>query len=213
MALRRRIFAWAYDRQTAAIERAGLAAVRRELLADLDGAVLEVGGGTGANLEHYGDGVRSLTVTEPDPHMLRRLVARAGARVPRATVVQAPAQDLPFDDASFDAVVSTLVLCGVGDQRDALAEVRRVLRPGGSLVLVEHVRSDTPGLARTQDRLNPVNRFLVGCECNRSTLRALEDAGFDVDRVVPTSMPGVPRYLRPAIVGTAVAPATASPDR
>jgi ubiquinone/menaquinone biosynthesis C-methylase UbiE len=202
MSLRWTIFAPAYDRMARKGEEAGLGAMREDLLADAEGSVLEIGGGTGANLRYY-DGVGSLVVTEPEPAMLRRLKAKAREQAPAAECVQAPAEALPFEDATFDIVVSTLVLCGV-DQERALGEVRRVLRPGGRLLFLEHVRSDDPALARFQDRMNWLNRFVVGCECNRQTLSAIEGAGFTISRLERATMPDAPKFVRPLIVGAAV---------
>jgi len=124
-------------------------------------------------------------------------------RAPHATVLRAPAEDLPFDDGSFDTVVSTLVLCGVSDQPRALREVRRVLRPGGRLIFVEHVRSDDPKLARWQDRMNGLNRFMACCECNRPTLDSMKEAGFRIDEVEHSKLQKVPPFVRPLIAGTA----------
>ena len=90
-----------------------------------------------------------------------------------------PAEDLPFEDATFDVAVSTLVLCGVDDQPRALRELRRVLRPGGQLLFIEHVRSGDTRLARSQDRMNGINRFVVGCDCNRPTLDSIREAGLN----------------------------------
>ena len=203
MSLRWTILAPLYDRMSRKSEEAGLGAMRKSLLADAEGRVLEIGGGTGANLRYY-DGLDSIVVTEPEPAMLRRLRDRVREQATPAEVVQAPAEALPFQDASFDTVVSTLVLCGV-DQERSLGEVRRVLRPGGRLLFLEHVRSDDPALARFQDRLNRLNRFLVGCECNRQTLRAIEAAGFTISRAEQTTMPEAPKFVRPAVVGAAIA--------
>ena len=202
MSLRWTILAVGYDRMSHKSEEAGLGAMRKNLVADAEGRVLEIGGGTGANLPYY-DGLDSLVVTEPEPAMLRRLQDRARERAPQAEVVQAPAEDLPFDDASFDTVVSTLVLCGA-DQQRSLGEVRRVLRPGGRLLFLEHVRSDESSLARFQDRMNRLNRFVVGCECNRQTLSTIEAAGFRVSQLERTEMPKAPKFVRPLIVGAAV---------
>jgi ubiquinone/menaquinone biosynthesis C-methylase UbiE len=116
MSLRTKFFALTYDRQIAKTERAGLRALRERLLAGASGDVLEIGAGTGANLLCYGPAVRSLTITEPEPPMLRHLERNVRAYHPGAKVLRAPAEDLPFDDDSFDAAVSTLVLCGVDDQ-------------------------------------------------------------------------------------------------
>jgi ubiquinone/menaquinone biosynthesis C-methylase UbiE len=197
------LFAATYDRMSAGGEEAGLADRRRQLLSGATGRVLEIGGGTGANLQHYGPEIEALTVTEPEPPMLKRLEKKARVEAPNATIVRAPAEDLPFEDGSFDTAVSTLVLCGVDDQRRALQELRRVLRPGGRLLFIEHVRSDDADLARFQDRMNRVNRFVVGCDCNRKTLDAIEAAGFDVTEVEHTELPKSPRFVRPLIVGAA----------
>src|SRR5438105_4306270 len=115
MSLRKSLFALMYDRMSRKTEEAGLRTLRQVLLADAGGRVLEIGGGTGANLPFYEGKVESLVLTEPEPAMLRRLQSKARQQAPRAEVVQAPAEDLPFADGTFDTVVSTLVLCGVGD--------------------------------------------------------------------------------------------------
>jgi ubiquinone/menaquinone biosynthesis C-methylase UbiE len=205
--LRSRIFAALYDRMSAGSERAGLAELRQRLLGGASGRVLEIGAGTGANLPYYGQGVESLTIAEPEPPMLRRLEQRRRKEGAQAEVVQAPAEDLPFEDDTFDTAVSTLVLCGVDDQARALHELRRVLRPGGRLVFIEHVRSDVPSLARWQDRLNGLNRLVSCCDCNRDTLSAVKAAGFEVEELQRTELPKAPPFVRPLIVGTATAPA------
>src|SRR3984885_13410169 len=209
MSLRSKFFALTYDRQMAKAEQAGLHAMRERLLAGASGDVIEIGGGTGLNLPCYGPDVRSLTITEPEPPMLRRLERRVHEQRPSATVLRAPAEDLPFEDHSFDVAVSTLVLCGVDDQPRALRELRRVLRPGGRLLFIEHVRSDDPATARLQDRLNWLNRLVVCCDCNRPTLDSIRAAGFTVAQVEHTALPKAPPFVRPAILGTAAAPAAA----
>lgn len=211
MTIRSRFFAMTYDRQMAKTEKAGLAALREGLLAGAAGQVLEIGGGTGTNLRCYGPAVNSLTMTEPQPPMLRRLQRRAREHARAVRVLRAPAEDLPFDDHTFDTVVSTLVLCGVDDQPRALRELRRVLRPGGQLLFIEHVRSDDPGRARLQDRMNWLNRLVVCCDCNRPTLRSIQEAGFTVTQVEHTALPKAPNFVSPAIMGRATAPAPAPP--
>jgi ubiquinone/menaquinone biosynthesis C-methylase UbiE len=206
MSLRGKFFAMTYDRQIAKTEQAGLRALRQQLLADAAGDVLEIGGGTGANLRFYGAEVRSLTITEPEAPMLRRLERRARELAPHAMVLRAPAEDLPFDDDNFDVVVSTLVLCGVSDQPRALRQLQRVLRPGGALLFIEHVRSDDAKLAHRQDRMNPINRFVVCCDCNRPTLATIQQAGFTVTQIEHRTMPKVPSFVSPLIVGRATAP-------
>jgi SAM-dependent methyltransferase len=209
MSLRTKFFAMTYDRQIAKVDKAGLRAMRERLLAGASGDVLEIGGGTGANLPCYGPAVRSLMITEPQPPMLRRLEGNVRARRPDAKVLRAPAEDLPFDDDSFDVAVSTLVLCGVDDQPRALRELRRVLRPGGTLLFIEHVRSADPGTSRLQDRMNWLNRLVVCCDCNRPTLDTIRGVGFTVAQVEDTVLPKAPPFARPAILGSATAPATA----
>jgi len=205
MGLRRRFIALTYDRQLAKIEQAGLGELRQTLLADASGRVLEVGGGTGANLPFYGPHVESLTITEPEPSMFRRLEPRVREQSPDTKVLRAPAEDLPFEDNTFDVAVSTLVLCGVDNQARALGELRRVLRPGGQLIFIEHVRSDEPGLARWQDRLNGLIRLVACCDCNRRTLDSIKAEGFEVTKVDHTELKKVPPFVRPLVVGTATA--------
>jgi ubiquinone/menaquinone biosynthesis C-methylase UbiE len=205
MTLRSRFFAVTYDRQIAKVEQAGLRAYRTTVLAEASGRVLEIGAGTGSNLPFYGSGVESLTMTEPDEPMLRRLERKVRAQTLEVTILRAPAEDLPFDDDTFDTVVSTLVLCGVDDQPRALRELRRVLRPGGRLLFIEHVRSDDRKLSRRQDRINTVNRLMVGCECNRPTLDSLQREGFEVTKIEHSTMKKVPSWVSPLIVGNATA--------
>ena len=142
--------------------------------------------------------------------MLKRLRRRAQEVAPAAMVLRAPAEDLPFDDAAFDTVVSTLTLCSVDDQPRAVGELRRVLRPGGRLLFVEHLRSDDERTARMQDRLNWLNRLVVCCDCNRPTLDTLRAAGFTLDQVMRTELPAAPPFARPLAVGSAVVVAVAA---
>ena len=207
MSLRDSLFAMTYDRQIARAEEAGLRDMRKRLLAGAKGKVIEIGGGTGANLRWYGSEVESLTVTEPVTPMVRRLERHVAELGSSATVLRAPAEDLPFEAGAFDVAVSTLVLCGVDDQPRALRELRRVLRPGGTLLFFEHVRSDDPKRARQQDKLNWLNRIVVRCDCNRPTLDMMRQAGFTVAEVEHTELPKAPPFVRPAIVGTATSPA------
>ncbi|WP_051944476.1 class I SAM-dependent methyltransferase [Streptacidiphilus rugosus] len=207
MGVRSTLFAVTYDRLMAKSEEQGLRELRRRLIAEAGGRVLEIGGGTGANLALYGRGVESLTVTEPEPAMVRRLERHVQERGSNATVLRAPAEDLPFEDDSFDVVVSTLVLCGVSDQQRALRQLGRVLRPGGRLLFLEHMRSEDPKQARHQDRMNWLNRLMVCCECNRPTLDSVREAGFVVDHVEREVFPGAPSFIGQAVVGSATLPA------
>jgi ubiquinone/menaquinone biosynthesis C-methylase UbiE len=198
------VFAAMYDRITAGVEKAIVGPHRRELLARTHGRVLEIGGGTGANLPYYGDAVTELVVTEPEEPMAKRLEAKLSDYTRTVEVIRAPAEQLPFDDSSFDFVVSTLVLCTVSDPDKALAEVRRVLKPGGELIFLEHVRSDDPGLAKWQDRLNPVQRKIGhGCNCNRDTVANIEHAGFAVSDLEHDELRKAPPIIRPLVLGRA----------
>jgi ubiquinone/menaquinone biosynthesis C-methylase UbiE len=210
MSLRSKLFALTYDRQMAKVEKATLRALRESLLAAASGDVLEIGGGTGANLPYYRSEGGSLTITEPDTAMVRRLERRAREQAPQAKILRAPAEDLPFEDGTFDTVVSTMVLCGVSDQPRALRQLRRVLRPGGQLLFIEHVRSGDPWLARHQDRMNWMCQAVMRCDCNRPTLTSIEEGGFAVADIEHRTMAKAPSFVSPLIVGSATAPSGAA---
>jgi len=207
MSLRDSLFAMTYDRQVARVEEAGVRDMRKRLLSGVAGRVIEIGSGSGTNLPWYGSEVESLTLTEPVQPMFRKLERRVSEAGTKATVLRAPAEDLPFESGSFDVAVSTLVLCGVDDQPRALRELRRVLRPGGTLLFLEHVRAQDAAVARMQDRMNWLNKIVVRCDCNRPTLDTIRQAGFTVTKVEHTALPKTPPFISPAIVGTAKAPA------
>jgi len=207
MSLRDSLFAMTYDKQMGRTEEAGVRAMRERLLAGAKGRVIEIGSGTGANLPWYGPDVESLTMTEPSTPMVRRLERRLSELGSAGTVLRAPAEDLPFENATFDVAVSTLVLCGVDDQPRALRELRRVLRPGGTLLFLEHVRAEDAKRARQQDKMNWLNRIVVRCDCNRPTLDTISQAGFAVTAVEHTALPKTPPFVSPAVIGSATAPA------
>ena len=199
------LFAALYDRFTAGAEAAGLSKRREQLLAAASGRVLEIGAGTGANLAFYSDAVQTLTLAEPERPMATRLAKRVAGQQRPVEIVGAAAERLPFPDGSFDSVVSTLVLCTVADQSRALAEIRRVLAPRGRLLFLEHVRSDDPGVASWQDRLNGLNKIIShGCNCNRATVDAIRAAGFDIANMTRGEFPKAPPFVRPLVVGTAM---------
>jgi ubiquinone/menaquinone biosynthesis C-methylase UbiE len=197
------VFAALYDAVFWRAERKGLRAMRKDLLRQCRGDVLEIGAGTGLNVGHYDAGLARLVLTEPEPHMavkLRATVARARIA---AQVIEAPADSLPFPDASFDTVVSTLVLCTVPAPDAAIREVRRVLKPGGRLLFIEHVRSDSRRLARWQDRLRvPWSLFAYGCQCNRNTLETIQ-RGLTTEQVSRARLTGLTPLLRPLVRGQA----------
>ena len=199
MSVMGRIFAALYERTMKDTEEAGLRDHRRAIVGRATGRVLEVGAGTGLNLDHYGPEVTELVLTEPEEPMARRLRAKAT----RGEIVEAGADRLPFPDDSFDTVVSTLVLCTVPDLDRAIAEIRRVLKPDGRLLLIEHVRSQDPKSAKWQDRLTPVWSFVGhGCHPNRDTAAALTRAGFRLE-LESWTLPKAPPIVRPVIEGVA----------
>jgi ubiquinone/menaquinone biosynthesis C-methylase UbiE len=176
-----RVYAAVYEKMTGPLERAVLGERRAGLLNALDGQVLDVGAGTGANLPHY-QHASQVIAAEPDPAMRRRLTANAAtARVP-VEVTSDTAESLRHADASIDAVVFTLVLCSVANPDRALAEARRVLRPSGRLIVLEHVRG-SGSLAGWQDRLTPLWSLVnAGCHLGRDIAAAIERTGFTFER-------------------------------
>lgn len=198
-------FAALYDRCLKATEDAGLREMRRQLLAQASGRTIDIGSGTGANLELYPPQVSELAMAEPDPHMARQLRQKLGESDRGVEFVQAGAESLPLEDSSFDTAVFTLVLCTVPDPRAALVEVARVLKPGGRMLFLEHVRAQEPGLARWQDRLEKPWRFVGdGCHCNRDTVAAIEASPLTVEDVERGRLPKAPPITRPLARGSAV---------
>jgi ubiquinone/menaquinone biosynthesis C-methylase UbiE len=195
-----------YDGFMRKSEEACLRAWRKELLADLGGDVLEIGAGTGANLPYYPTSVRRLVLVEPDPFMARRLEARPERNArPEVEIVHASGDELPFTARSFDWVVCTLVLCSVPDVSKTLLEIRRVLRPDGRLVFLEHVAADgTPTRLAWQRRIEPFWKPLAGnCHLTRRADEALRDAGFIVEIAKRESMRKALPFLRPTVRGVA----------
>lgn len=202
-----RLIAAVYDRLTRASEEACLQAWRAELLRDLTGEVVEVGAGTGLNLPHYPAGVTRLVLSEPDAHMRARLVERMEAERPgRAEVVDADLEGLPMPDAGLDAVVGTLVLCSVPRLDRALAEIHRVLKPGGRFVFLEHVAAeDRPRRLKWQRRVEPFWKRISGnCHLTRRTEAAIRAAGFTILEIRRESMRKAWPLVRPTIRGVAV---------
>jgi ubiquinone/menaquinone biosynthesis C-methylase UbiE len=201
-------FAALYDRMIGATEEAGLREMRREVLARASGRTIDIGAGTGVNLDLYPTSVSELALAEPDPHMAKRLRHKLVESGREAELVEAPAEKLPFEDSSFDTAVFTLVLCTIPDPAAALAEAARVLRPGGKVLFIEHVRSEDPGLARWQDRLEKPWRFVGdGCHCNRDTVATIEASPLALEHVERGRMPKAPPLVRPLARGSASLPA------
>lgn len=203
MGLHSWLFAKVYDRITRSSEDAGVREWRRALLSKARGDVLEIGAGTGLNLSHYLPGLGRLVLTELEAPMLGQLRAKAGSRE-GVELQLAGADRLPFEDQSFDTVVSTLVLCSVPDPAAALRELRRVLRPDGRFLFVEHVGSDDPRVARLQRRVEPFWKwFARGCHLTRDTASLLAAAGFEVQERIDEPMPTAPRFVAPCLRGVA----------
>lgn len=197
-----RLMAALYDRMMAPTERAGLSDRRRRLLASATGRVLELGAGTGVNLGFYMS-AEVLTVVEPDRAMRAKLLAK----LPRAPVPvdirDGTIFDCRFDSALFDTVVMTLVLCTVDDPAATLVEVRRVLKPGGRLLFLEHV-AGTGMTKRVQQLVEPLwRRAAGGCRPDRDTVGAIRAAGFTIDDLERFRMPKAPLFVRPAVQGVA----------
>jgi SAM-dependent methyltransferase len=199
-----RLFSATYDRALRATEDGGLREMRRETLAAARGRTIDLGAGTGANLDLYPEAVDDLVLAEPDPHMVKQLrekLARSGLA---AELIEAPAERLPFEDSSFDTAVFTLVLCTVSDPQAALAEAARILKPNGKLLFVEHVRAEDAGLARWQDRLEgPWKLFADGCRCNRDTIANIEASPLTVEQVEHGKLPKAPPLVKPLVWGRA----------
>jgi ubiquinone/menaquinone biosynthesis C-methylase UbiE len=179
---------------------------RQKLLAPAEGRVLEVGAGTGFNLPHYPSTVTELVVTDRLDGMLSRARKRAAASGREIVAERVAGESLPYPDGSFDTVVASWVLCSVDQQDPVLGEFRRVLKPGGRYLFLEHVRSEDPGLARKQDRYEGLWKAVCfGCHCNRETLPRIE-AAFEVEEVERGEVPsGPPKIVRPYVLGRAVA--------
>jgi ubiquinone/menaquinone biosynthesis C-methylase UbiE len=206
-----RFLAALYDRMTASAEKAGLRKMRAGLLAEASGRTLELGAGTGLNLVHYSPKVTELVLAEPDRFMARRLRQRIASEPPSVEsvdVIETRAEELAFNDQSFDTVVGTLVLCTVEQPDRVLNEVARVLKPGGRYLFLEHVRSESPRLARWQDRLErPWGWMGGGCHPNRATGETLRGSQLEVERLDTDRFPKAPPLVRPLIRGAAKRPA------
>jgi ubiquinone/menaquinone biosynthesis C-methylase UbiE len=177
---------------------------RRRLLAGLAGQVLEVGAGNGLNFPHYPATVAEVLAIEPEPYLRRQALAAARQAPVPVRVVDGTAEALPIHDGAVDAVVASLVLCTVTDPGQALAETRRVLRPGGSLRFYEHVRAEEARLARWQDRLERPWGWLVGgCHPNRDTVAAITAGGLRLVQLDRFDLRAMPLLARPHVLGVA----------
>ena len=198
------IFAALYDIIQRRAEKKFFGAHRAHLAGSVRGRVLDVGAGTGINFGYYPPEAEIVGI-DPDPYMLRRAQARADSLGRPIKLLAEGAEQLPFQDASFDVAVATLVLCTISNPGGALGELRRVLRPSGQLRFLEHVRARTPGWQRFQDFLTPLwKRIGAGCHPNRDTVRAIERAGFRIEELHHCAHGPYP--VRPFARGVAVRP-------
>jgi ubiquinone/menaquinone biosynthesis C-methylase UbiE len=193
------------------LERAGIGVHRDRLLAGLAGDVVEVGAGNGLNFPHYPGTVNRVVAVEPEPD-LRGLAERAARSAPVVVeVVEGRAEALPFPDGSFDAAVACLVLCSVTDQSATLGEIRRVLRPGGTLRFFEHVQADGAGMRRVQRALDATIWPLMagGCHTSRDTAAAIAAAGFTITELDCFEFPEtrIPLPIQTHVLGQADCPA------
>ena len=200
------IFARLYPRIAHAAERGGGAEHRRTLLEGLTGRVIEVGAGHGPNFPYYSEGVTEVLAVEPEPYLRELAVHDAPSAPVPIKISDGIAEALPVANDEFDVAVVSLVLCSVADQRQALSEIARVLRPGGELRFYEHVISNRPGMARVQRALDATFYPLVsgGCHCARDTGAAIAEAGFEIqrqERIAFKPSPVVPAI--PHILGAA----------
>lgn len=207
--VRHPLFARFYHRMRSQEDQLGITDMRRALLAGLSGRVLEVGAGDGANFALYPPTVTGVDAVEPEPYLRTRAEQAAARAAVPIRVVDGVAEQLPFPDEAFDAVVSALVLCSVRDPECATGEMVRVLRPGGELRFLEHVRAGGGRLATAQRLLAPVQAlFGGGCHPDRDTVGVLRDAGFEIETLRSFDFQPNPiaRLSRPHVEGTAVRP-------
>jgi SAM-dependent methyltransferase len=206
-----RLGAALYDPFLAKGERKGMARLRADLLAGARGKVLEIGAGTGLNVEHYPATLDALVLTEPVAPMVAHLRRRSPERADLADVeiVEAPAEVLPFPTGSFDTVVSTMVLCTVVDVESALSEIARVLAPGGRLLFIEHVHADGTRLGHWQRRLAGAwAAYAQGCRCDRDLVGAIRSQ-FELVETTTAEWIGMPALVRPLVIGSATPVRTA----
>ncbi|HLZ34150.1 MAG TPA: class I SAM-dependent methyltransferase [Nitrospira sp.] len=181
--------------------------LRASLLRHVHGGVLEIGFGTGLNLPHYPDNISSLSIVDPAQILPDRLAARRAAAAFPVHTHYTDAETLPFPDRQFDSIVSTWTLCTIPDPVKALQEIRRVLKPAGIFLFLEHGRSDDAGVAAWQDRLNPIQNMIgCGCNLNRRIDRLIEQGGLQIDHLERFRMPSVPRIAGEMYEGRAVSP-------
>jgi ubiquinone/menaquinone biosynthesis C-methylase UbiE len=202
--LRKRFFAWMLKNGDAYSHKL-YGSFKRELFKNIDGRIVEIGPGTGVNFQYLPTSIDWVGI-EPNEAFFDSLKGQARERRISAHILKGDASQIPVDDNSTDAVLSTLVLCSVGDPAKVLAEIKRVLKPGGKLIFLEHVAAPKhTSLRMAQNIFNPLNRIAAdGCNCNRETWSYLKQAGFSELEISPVRMKGVLRLHSPHIMGYAI---------
>jgi ubiquinone/menaquinone biosynthesis C-methylase UbiE len=204
ISLRKRIFAWMLKNGDAYSHKL-YGTFKRELFNNIDGRIVEIGPGTGVNFQYLPTGANWIGI-EPNEAFFDGLKEQAKEKLINAQVLKGDAMHIPVDSNSTDIVICTLVLCSVSRPREVLAEIKRVLKPGGKLIFIEHVAApQLTTLRKTQNFLNPLNRIVAdGCNCNRETWSYLQNGGFSELKISPVQMKGVFRLHSPHIVGYAI---------
>ena len=210
-AIRSFLIAKSYDYAMRSTEKRCLQKWRKELLAQANGELLEIGAGTGVNLPHYPEAVTRIVLSEPDVQMRKNLLRKTGQlQQGRWDVTPWGADSVEMPDASFDTIVSTLVLCSVPSLEASLQEIYRLLRPNGTLLFLEHVLSDHPPTATWQRRIEPYWSFCAGnCRLTRNTAGAIDAAGLKIEQLTEASMTGAPAFVSRTIRGAARKPTSA----
>ncbi len=201
------VFARVFNRLSETMERE-IGHDRDDLLAGLSGRVVEIGAGNGGNFRHYPQTVREVIAVEPEPYLRHKAQGAASQAPVSVQVHDAVAGELPLESASCDAAVASLVLCTVPDVPGSLAELRRVLKPGGELRFIEHVRSDNPRRARLQLALDRSGIWPLvggGCHCGRATLQSIEGAGFRIQHARRLDLGPSCLITHPHLIGAAIA--------
>jgi ubiquinone/menaquinone biosynthesis C-methylase UbiE len=203
--IRSYLIAKSYDYAMGSTEKRCLQSWRRDLLAQASGDLLEIGAGTGVNIPHYPDGVERIILSEPDSQMRQRLQRRTDHfKQLRFRITPWEADTIEMPDASFDTIVSTLVLCSVPNLKTSLNEIYRLLKPNGSLLFLEHIISDHPTTRTWQHRFDPIWGFCAGnCHLTRDTESAIRATGLQIEQLIEAPMTGTPAFVRRTIRGVA----------
>lgn len=204
------VFAGAYDRFLRASEEAGLSKSREEIVSQAKGRTLEIATGTALNLPYYGNEVTELILTDQYPAMIRQIKSKVAGSGRQAKVLEADAENLPFEDRSFDTVVASMILCSTDSPSRILAEIHRVLKDGGQYLFLEHVRNPNEKIAERQDRVQPAwFLFGNGCHCNRDSVTTIASSPLVVKELKHGSIPKAWSIIEAMVTGRAVRPAVA----